>query len=115
MSAEMGDERRLRPLERCVRRLVDAGADPDEIAWRLRRTRRGIRQVLMLSSRPRPAIARRPNTEVLRPLERRILAWRDAGASYAEIGARFRRSPSFVRRVEELARTKLARSGSAAG
>jgi hypothetical protein len=47
---------------------------------------------------------------VLRPLERRILAWREAGAGYAEIGARFRRSPQFVRRVEDLARAKLART-----
>lgn len=108
---DMGDEGHLRPIERCVQRLMDAGVDPDEIAWRLRRTRRGVRQLHMLSSRPRPAVARAPSTEVLRPLERRILAWRKAGASYPEIGARFRRSPDFVRRVEEIAKTKLSRSG----
>jgi hypothetical protein len=83
--------------------------DPAEVAWRLRRSPRNVLQILELSSRAKragtpPAIPGR-----LRPLERRILAWRDAGASYAEIAARFRRSPAFVRRVEELARSRLAR------
>jgi hypothetical protein len=40
-------------------------------------------------------------------LERRLLRWRHYGATYAEIGARFRRSPAFVARVETLARYKL--------
>jgi DNA-binding CsgD family transcriptional regulator len=51
-------------------------------------------------ARPRPV-------GVLRPLERRVLRWRSAGALYSEIGPRFRRSPGFVQRVEELARYKL--------
>lgn len=43
----------------------------------------------------------------LRPLERRLLRWRHYGATHAEIGERFRRSPAFVARVETLARYKL--------
>jgi len=47
--------------------------------------------------------------ELLRPLERRVLRWRDdAAADYAEIGARFRRSPGHMQRIETLARHKLA-------
>jgi len=99
----------LRPLERRVRRLVVAGVDPAEVAWRFRRSRRSVNQILELGSRPHREARPSANPQVLRPLERRILAWREAGASYAEIGARFRRSPQFVRRVEDLARAKLAR------
>ena len=104
------DEAHLRPIERRIRRLVAAGVDPDEVAWRFRRSRRSVSQILALSSRPLPEASSSTNPQVLRPLERRILAWREAGANYAEIGARFRRSPQFVRRVEDLARAKLSRT-----
>ena len=103
-------EAHLRPIERRIRRLVAAGVDPAEVAWRFRRSRRSVSQILALSSRPHREASSSTNPQVLRPLERRILAWREAGASYAEIGARFRRSPQFVRRVEDLARAKLART-----
>ena len=104
-----GDEH-LRPLERRVRRLVAAGVDPAEVAWRFRRSPRSVHQILKLASRPPRGVRPPANAQVLRPLERRILAWREAGASYAEIGARFRRSPRFIHRVEDLARAKLARA-----
>ena len=100
----------LRPIERRIRRLVAAGVDPAEVAWRFRRSRRSVSQILALSSRPDRGKSPSSNPQVLRPLERRILAWREAGTSYAEIGARFRHSPQFVRRVEDLARAKLARA-----
>ena len=107
----MTGEAHLRPIERRVRRLVAAGVDPAEVAWRFRRSRRSVNQILELGSRPDRGAGQVPKPHVLRPLERRILAWREAGASYAEVGARFRRSPQFVRRVEDLARAKLARAG----
>jgi DNA-binding CsgD family transcriptional regulator len=103
-------EAHLRPIERRIRRLVAAGVDPAEVAWRFRRSRRSVFQILALGSRPHREASSSTNPQVLRPLERRILAWREAGATYAEIGARFRRSPQFVRRVEDLARAKLARA-----
>jgi DNA-binding CsgD family transcriptional regulator len=97
----------LRPIERVVRRLVESGVDPAEVAWRLRRSPRSVKQILELSGRAhslvRPSV---PPPELLRPIERRILALRAQGAGYAEIGARFRHSPAFIRRIEEIARAK---------
>lgn len=103
-------EAHLRPLERRVKRLVDAGVDLAEVAWRFRRSRRSVTQILELGALRRPGTTPVTTAHVLRPLERRVLALRDAGVSYAEIGARFRRSPRFVRQVEDLARGKLARA-----
>ena len=100
----------LRPIERRIRRLVADGVDPAEVAWRFRRSRRSVSQILALGSRPHRERISSTDQQVLRPLERRILSWREAGASYAEIGARFRHSPQFIRRVEDLARAKLART-----
>ena len=93
-----------------MRRLVAAGVDPTEVAWRFRRSQRSVTQILALGSRPQSGASSLTDPQVLRPLERRILSWREAGASYAEIGARFRHSPQFVHRVEDLARAKLARA-----
>ncbi len=39
----------------------------------------------------------------LSPVERRVLAMRDAGVQDAEIARRFRRSPGYVKRVARLA------------
>lgn len=44
----------------------------------------------------------------LRPIERRVLRWRADGVGHDDIGAKFRRSGDFVRRVEGFARYKLA-------
>jgi DNA-binding CsgD family transcriptional regulator len=107
----VAEERALRPVERVVRRLLDSGVDPADVAWRLRRSPRSVKQILELSKRVHVVAPTPVPPQLLRPLERRILAWREAGASYAEIGARFRRSPRFIRRVEDLARAKLARAG----
>jgi DNA-binding CsgD family transcriptional regulator len=104
----MEPDRRLRPIERRVLRLSQAGMDTDEIASRFRRSPDMIRRVVTLAAIPRPS---RPAVrgDVLTPVERRILRWRAAGADYADIGPRFRRSPAFVQRVEDLARYKLGR------
>lgn len=106
----MAEEVNLRPIERVVRRLVEDGVDPAEVAWRLRRSPRSVKQILELSKRVRTGVRPTvppPPPQVLRPIERRILAWRAQGASYAEIGARFRRSPAFIRQVEGIARAKV--------
>jgi hypothetical protein len=61
----------------------------------------------MLAGLPRPQPAYPVDPQPLRPLERRILRWRDHGSDYAAIGARFRRSAAHVERVEGFARYKL--------
>ena len=97
----------LRPVERLVLRLVDEGVDDVEIARRFRRSPEMIRRITAMALLPRAAGARVVPDDGLRPLERRLLRWRHYGATYTEIGARFRRSPDFVARVEAFARYKL--------
>ena len=97
----------LRPVERLVLRLVDEGVDDVEIARRLRRSPEMIRRITVMARLPRTEGARAVPDDGLRPLERRLLRWRHYGATYTEIGTRFRRSPDFVARVETFARYKL--------
>jgi IS30 family transposase len=104
----MVDDHRLRPVERRIRSLVQHDVPVGEIAERFRRSPEFIHRVIELSelsNRTRPM----PSSAPLRPIERRILRWRDEGASHAEIAPRFNRSPDFVERVEHLARYKLSR------
>jgi DNA-binding CsgD family transcriptional regulator len=97
-----------RPIERRVLQLVADGVDEGEIARRFKRSADGIGRLAVLARLPRPA-ARPAAGATLRPLERRVIAWVEAGADHAEIGARFRRSGAHIERVERLARHKLAR------
>jgi len=97
----------LRPVERVVLRLVDEGVEDAEIARRFRRSPEMIRRITAMARFPRLAAAEVVPRDGLRPLERRLLRWRHYGATYAEIGCRFRRSPAFVARVEAFARYKL--------
>lgn len=99
-------EERLRPLERRIRKLVAEGLSNEEIARRFRRSPDFVQRVHELSEVDR--IPRPADPSPLRPLERRVLRWRDAGAEPEDIGPRFRRSPGFVAQVEDLARYKLA-------
>jgi DNA-binding CsgD family transcriptional regulator len=99
----------LRPIERRIRHLVANGTDISEVAWRFRRSPRSVSHILAMSELPRKAVLSKDPAHTLRPIERRILTWRETGASYAEIGARFRRSPQFIRQVEALAIAKLDR------
>lgn len=105
--------RLLRPLERRVLRLVDEGVGESEIAARFRRSPDMIGRIVAMTRLPRTRGAHAAPGSGLRPVERRILRWRQRGATYAEIGPRFRRSPAFVERVETLARYKLDRPGRA--
>jgi DNA-binding CsgD family transcriptional regulator len=95
----------LRPIERRVLFLEESGIDRVEIARRFQRSPEFIGRIVELARLPRQRAERDHGT--LRPLERRILAWREQGVDYEEIGPRFGRSADFVRRVEDMAYYKL--------
>lgn len=101
----MAPDLTLRPIERRILRLVDAGVDNAEIGRRFRRSPEWVARVRLLAQYPRSG--RHMQGDVLRPLERRVLRWRAAGAEYEQISPRFRRSPEFLRQVEALAHYKL--------
>jgi hypothetical protein len=103
----MPNTQHLRPLERRIRSLVNDGVPEDEIASRFRRSPAFIRQVIELSELPNRAAVAMPGG--LRPIERRVLRWRDQGADLNELSRRFRRRPESVEQVEHLARYKLSR------
>ena len=97
----------LRPIERRVLSLLDSGVEVSEVARRFHRSAPHITRLAdlaRLDGRHHVAV---PNT--LRPIERRILAWRSQGASHGAIAARFKRSPAWTARLEELANYKLTR------
>ena len=96
----------LRPVERRVLRLSEDGLDDAEIGRRFRRSPDWAARVRALAAIPRPD-GHRLRGDVLRPLERRVLRWRASGVDYEDVSARFRRSPDFIRRVEELAKYRL--------
>ena len=102
----MVDTEALRPLERRVLRLVDEGVSTAEIARRFRRTPEFVDRVVDFAGLPRQGsqVEHTP----LRPVERRILKWRDLGTNHEEIGRRFHRSADHIARIEELARYKLS-------
>jgi DNA-binding CsgD family transcriptional regulator len=109
MSAEtttMGDHR-LRPVERCVLRLVAGGVDHAEIARRFRRQPEFVDRVIAYTLMPR--VPEQPAAQALRPLERRVLKWRAGGADHADIGRRFHRSADHIELIERLAAYKQAR------
>lgn len=103
------DQQSLRPVERRILKLSKEGLADSEIAWRFRRTPGYVRQVRRLTAVPRTG-ADRTGAQTLRPLERRLLRWREEGADYPELAARFRRQPHTLERIEELARFKLRRA-----
>jgi hypothetical protein len=103
----MPENQNLRPLERRVRVMLNDGVPEAEIASRFRRGPAFIRQVIELSGLPN-RVAVKPSGP-LRPIERRILHWRDQGADVTELARRFRRGPESVEQVEQLARYKLSR------
>ena len=98
----------LRPIERRVRRLSAEGVPTGEIARRFRRQPSTIQRVSQMSELRQGDGSGVTSAGVLNPLERRILRWRADGVGHDDIGAKFRRSGDFVRRVEGFARYKLA-------
>lgn len=103
----MGDHESLRPVERCVLRLVADGVDHIEIARRFRRQPAFVDRVIAFAEMHRTGLE--TGGGALRPVERRILKWRASGAAHADIGRRFHRSAGHIRRIEEMANYKLAR------
>jgi hypothetical protein len=110
---------RLRPVERRVLRWAESGLDDAEIARRFGRGERWAAQVRFLADLDRPppspstsasasTLASTGHNGRLRPIERRVLRWREAGANHDQLSGRFRRSPEFLARVEEYANYKLA-------
>ena len=97
----------LRPVERRVLRWVESGLDDAEIGRRFGRGERWVAQVRVLAAMPRTGSPPVPSGG-LRPIERRLLRWRRQGSDHAELSIRFRRSPGFLARVEQLAHYKLA-------
>jgi hypothetical protein len=99
----------LRPVERRVLHWAETGLDDAEIGRRFGRGERWTAQVRHLATvaraEPDAGIG---DDDPLRPLERRLLRWRELGVDHHELGPRFRRSPDFLARVEELAHYKLA-------
>jgi hypothetical protein len=100
------DTERLRPVERRVLRWAESGLDDAEIARRFGRGERWAAQVRFLADLDRSPPSQRDDR--LRPIERRILRWREQGADHDQLSGRFRRSPEFLARVEEYANYKLA-------
>ena len=106
----------LRPIERRILRWVARGADDAEIAHRFGRSIRWVAQVRLLAELDRaaadPAAPAAGRTQApdgrLRPLERRLLRWREQGIDHDELSIRFRRRPEFLARVERYARFKLS-------
>ena len=97
----------LRPVERRVLRWAEIGLDDAEIARRFGRSERWVAQVRFLADLDRSASLVEPDmsdrsdtpdrpADRLRPLERRLLRWRRAGARYEDLSGRFRRSPEFL-------------------
>ena len=105
----MADTAVLRPFERRVVRLAEAGVDHTEIARRFRRSPELIQRTLEWARLPREDAGHHHQGDVLRPVERRVLRWRQNGADDAAIARRFRRGERYVAQVERLAMYKLGR------
>ena len=96
----------LRPIERRVLSLLDSGMEVVEVAHRFQRSAPHITrlaQLARLDGRHHVGVS-----TTLRPIERRVLAWRSQGASHEAIAERFKRSAAWTARLENLANYKLA-------
>ena len=92
------------PIERRMVRLASQGVTDDEIARRFRKSPGFVHRVLALATVPRHGDGRAEDP--LRPVERRVLKWRENGASASDIAARFRRQPRSIEQIERLAHYK---------
>jgi transcriptional regulator len=93
----------LRPIEKRILAMREAGMDDAEIGRRLRKSPERISAIAEWTAIPGRVSGRR-HDGVLSPLQTRVVAMRDEGQSHAEIGQRLRRGEHYVRQVEGLAR-----------
>jgi hypothetical protein len=102
----------LRPIERRITTMAAAGLTPDETGRRFHRSGRYVEQVLRLAEVPRRLdVEQNVDVTSLRPLERRLLRWRDEGADVGELAAKFGRTPEHIERVLALVDYKQRRAG----
>jgi DNA-binding CsgD family transcriptional regulator len=104
----MNDLANLRPLERRMSKLAADGVVPDEIGRRFNRSGEFVERVLVFASLPGRNAPEQ--SDALRPLERRLLRWREQGASPTELADRFRRGPGYIERVLAFADYKQQRA-----
>jgi hypothetical protein len=97
----------LRPLERRVSKLAAEGVPPAEIGRRFHRSGEYVERVLEFASLPGRHAPRPPAG--LRPIERRLIRWRDEGVPARELADRFRRGSGYIERVLAIADYKLQR------
>ena len=102
----MEHQTELRPLERAVLRLRSEGVSTVEIGRRFRRSPAHIERVIEYAELPHRRGIERPG---LRPIERRVLAWRAAGMDHQELALKFKRSAGHMRKIEGLAHLRKAR------
>ena len=105
---ELDQFARLRPVERCVLRMTRDGLPDDEIGRRLHRSPDLVVRIRSWTQVPRGQATTPPDSGPLRPLERRVIRWLDDGRDYDAVAELFKRSPSFVAFVEQMAHYKLA-------
>ena len=94
----------LRPMERRILAMRDAGVPIDEIGRRIRRSPQHVVRMIAWTEFPRH---RPPGRNATWAIHNRVLAMRAAGETHEEIGVRFRRSPRYIRQVEGLAHYRI--------
>jgi DNA-binding CsgD family transcriptional regulator len=96
---------KLRPVERRLVAMRDAGYDVEDIASRLNRSPEHVTRMLAWIEIPRNGPAPR---RAAAARESRVLALRAQGQSHEEIGARFKRSARYIRQLEGMAHYRRA-------
>ncbi|MGH9307315.1 MAG: hypothetical protein ACRD0I_10615 [Acidimicrobiales bacterium] len=109
----------MRPLERRILAMVEAGTDFGEIARRFRRSPEFISRVIEIARLPHEGAATAVGGEsessdstsdpALRPIERLVLKGRAAGVPMDLMARQFKRSTAHVERIADLATYKLGK------